>query len=105
MRLWHLTSFALESRYGVLGTYRQDNLGPLTAEVARREHIEDQVYVTLLEDDFQTIKIQLLALGLIQKSSKRRSLKDTATYWSLTPYGEHYLTVLKAIPSDSALLS
>lgn len=40
-----------------------------------------------------------MALGLIQKSVRKRSLKDTGTYWSLTPYGEHYATVLKAIPT------
>jgi hypothetical protein len=44
---------------------------------------------------------QLRALGLIQKSVKKRSLKDTATCWALTPYGEHYATVLKAIPSNT----
>lgn len=48
-------------------------------------------------DDFQTIKIQLRALGLITKSSKSRSVKDTATYWTLTPYGDTVMTVLRAI--------
>lgn len=57
--------------------------------------------VEIHDEDFQTIKVQLRALGLIQKSTKKRSLKDTDTYWSLTPYGEHYATVLKAIRKDS----
>jgi hypothetical protein len=55
----------------------------------------------LFGEDFQTIKVQLRALGLIQMSVKKRSLKDSDTYWSLTPYGEHYATVLKAIPSKN----
>jgi hypothetical protein len=57
--------------------------------------------VEIPSEDFQTIKVQLLALGLIQKSVKRRSLKDMETYWTLTAYGEHYATVLKAIPAES----
>lgn len=48
-------------------------------------------------DDFQTIKIQLRALGLITKSTKSRSVKDTATYWTLTPYGDNVMTKLRAI--------
>ena len=48
-------------------------------------------------DDFQTIKIQLRALGLINKSTKSRSVKDMATYWTLTPYGDNVMTRLRAI--------
>ncbi len=48
-------------------------------------------------DDFQTIKIQLRALGLITKSTKNRSVKDTATYWTLTAYGDTVMTRLRAI--------
>jgi len=56
--------------------------------------------VEIRDEDFQTIKVQLRALGLTQMSVKKRSLKDSATYWTLTPYGEHYATVLKAIPTS-----
>jgi len=49
------------------------------------------------EDDFQTIKIQLRALGLIAKSEKARTVKDVATYWTLTPYGDNTMTRLRAI--------
>jgi hypothetical protein len=48
-------------------------------------------------DDFQTVKVQLRALGLITKSTKNRSVKDTATYWTLTAYGDNQLTRLRAI--------
>jgi len=47
--------------------------------------------------DYQTIKIQLRALGYIAKSTKSRSVKDTATYWTLTPYGDTVMTKLRAI--------
>ncbi len=54
------------------------------------------------DHDFQTIKIQLRALGLISRSVRPRSIKDTATYWTLTPYGDQVLTTLRAIPSEVA---
>ncbi|MGE0448367.1 MAG: DUF4062 domain-containing protein [Vicinamibacterales bacterium] len=53
------------------------------------------------DHDFHTIKIQLRALGLISKSLRPRSIKDTGTYWTLTPYGDQVLTTLRAIPSDA----
>lgn len=46
--------------------------------------------------DYQTIKIQLRALGYIAKSSKPRSVKDTSTYWTLTPTGDTVMTQLRA---------
>jgi hypothetical protein len=52
---------------------------------------------TLNSDDFQTIKIQLRALGLITKSTRSRSVKDTGTYWTLTPYGDNVMIKLRAI--------
>ncbi|MEQ1536319.1 MAG: DUF4062 domain-containing protein [Burkholderiaceae bacterium] len=48
-------------------------------------------------NDFHTVKIQLRALGLITKNNKSRSVKDTGTYWTLTPYGDNVMTRLRAI--------
>jgi len=53
--------------------------------------------VVLTEEHFQTIKVQLLALGVMQKSVKKRAVSDTETYWALTAFGEHYTMTLKAI--------
>lgn len=52
---------------------------------------------SLHANDFNTIKIQLLALNLIKKSDKSRSVKDKATYWTLTPYGESTMVKLRAV--------
>ncbi len=49
------------------------------------------------EEDFQTIRVQLRALGLIAKSNKARSVQDGATYWTLTPYGDGVMNRLRAI--------
>jgi hypothetical protein len=57
--------------------------------------------IRIQDDDFHTIKIQLRALGLIAKNTKQRSLKDTATYWTLTPYGDSVMTRLKAVRRES----
>ena len=49
------------------------------------------------EEDFDTIKVQFIALGLIEKSEKKRSLKERGVFWKLTPYGENYMIKLRAI--------
>lgn len=48
-------------------------------------------------EDFQTIKVQLRALGLIVKSVKSHAVRDTDSYWTLTPYGDEMMTRLRAI--------
>ncbi len=49
------------------------------------------------DTEFQKIKIQFKALGLIRQSTKSHSLKDTDNYWTLTEYGDHIMTQLIAI--------
>ena len=49
------------------------------------------------EDDYQTIKVQLRALGLIVQSDKKRAVSDKGTYWTLTPYGDTIMNQLRAI--------
>jgi hypothetical protein len=54
-------------------------------------------YFKIDSDGFHKIKTQLRALGLIQLSEKNRGVRDTSTYWTLTNYGDQYLTKLMAI--------
>ncbi len=56
-----------------------------------------QNFQTVLLDDFLSILIQFKALGLIDKSIRKRSIKDKNTYWKLTEKGESLLTNLRAI--------
>lgn len=51
-------------------------------------------------EPFQTILVQLKALGLVAKSMRNRSVKDTNSYWKLTPYGDTVMTRLRAIRRD-----
>lgn len=50
---------------------------------------------------FDQIKIQLQALGLITRGSKKRTVSDKEVYWKLTPYGEKYLMKVSAIKSSN----
>ena len=53
-------------------------------------------FPTLL--NFQEVKVQLTALGYIQRGTLKRGVLDDNRYWKLTPYGELYLMKLSAIP-------
>lgn len=54
----------------------------------------------LSNDSFQTIKIQLLALGLIMISEKYDITGVGNANWILTPFGQSYLLKLKAIKKE-----
>lgn len=55
----------------------------------------------IISDDFQTIKVQLLALHIIQESIKKRPVHDQQSYWTLTPYGKRLLIGSKAIKKQT----
>lgn len=52
----------------------------------------------IVEDSFQVIKVQFIALGIIRESTRVHSAANTNVYWSLTPWGRRLLMQLKAIP-------
>lgn len=53
------------------------------------------------EESFQQIKVQLIALRIIEISDRKRTVKDTETYWHLTPYGFRVMMNLKALRRES----
>jgi hypothetical protein len=53
-------------------------------------------------EDFDTCIVQLRALGLIKESLRQRSVKDTETYWTLTPYGDYVMVQLRALSKESS---
>ena len=74
--------------------------------IEEREGVDPADYVggarvTVLPDCFQQIKVQLLALGYVERSQRQRSVKDTATYWSLTSVGEDTLMTLRALRRET----
>ncbi len=53
-------------------------------------------------ESFNTIKIQLKALGLITLSEKKKSVKNNGyEYWTLTEYGEYFMTKTMAIKKQN----
>jgi hypothetical protein len=53
--------------------------------------------VVMDQSGFETVLIQLSALGLISQSVKNRSVKDRGTYWTLTQYGVTVMNRLRAV--------
>lgn len=77
-----------------LAEYLQDVIetNKIAGELARIE---------VSNESFDTIKVQLRALGLITQSPNKHGVKDTATYWTLTPYGDEMMTKLRAIRRET----
>lgn len=46
---------------------------------------------------FEDVRVQLYALGLIERGTKRRGVNDQNVYWRLTQNGESHLMKLRAI--------
>jgi hypothetical protein len=49
------------------------------------------------DEQIDTCIVQLRALGLVEESQRKRSVRDTGTYWALTPFGDHQMVVLRAL--------
>jgi hypothetical protein len=62
--------------------------------------------VQVEHSEILTTIVQLRALGLISESQKKRSIRDSDTYWQLTPYGDQVMVRLRALykepPSQKA---
>jgi len=67
-----------------------------------KENLYKIISIEITDDDFQTVKIQFMALNLIQKSNKNRSVKDRQTYWTITDRGDRLLVELRAIKKEDA---
>jgi len=52
---------------------------------------------SFVKAEVDTCMIQMRALGLIKESDKKRSVRDTASYWALTPYGDQLMVQLRAL--------
>ncbi len=57
-------------------------------------------YQYMRDEDFQQIKLQLRALGLIRET-KNLTSKNSAKTWTLTPYGDRIMTQVAAIRSSA----
>ncbi len=99
----HLTNEALESKMESLITEMLiRNNREIILEIVNDGTYSDVDIDTcrIADHDFQTIKVQLKALGLIKQSNKSRSVKNAGNYWTLTDYGDYMMTQLIAIKKD-----
>jgi hypothetical protein len=76
--------------------YRDDNLKKV-AQFSPDPAQMDEPSISISESEFDTIRVQLMALGLIQKSGIRLAYGADQMHWTLTPYGEKRLIQLRAI--------
>lgn len=51
----------------------------------------------IVDKDFDSVIVQLRALGLITKGTRKRGVKDVGPWWVLTTLGDEQLTSLRAI--------
>jgi hypothetical protein len=77
------------------------------SEVAQKEFTKTkdlkgkEIYeIKFNDNDIDTCIVQLRALGLMRENVKQRSVKDTGTYWKLTPYGDMKMVQLRALRKD-----
>ena len=59
--------------------------------------ITDGGIASVSVDQFDMVKIQLLALNLIEKGKIKRPPSDKSIYWALTQHGDSYLMKLSAL--------
>ena len=77
----------------------EGQLLPKVEDGIKRSHSVSAISIQcrIDDEDFRTIIVQLRALGLMGKSTRPRSVKDTTTYWTLTPFGDNVMNRLRAI--------
>lgn len=68
----------------------------IRANAPLRNGATELLKISLFLDSWQRVKVQMLALGVLRKGTKRRPPSDTATYFQLTPYGETLMQRLVA---------
>jgi len=87
----------------------RNRISAFAEKKCKNEIIKDKEYkghrrlrnVVVDQSGFETIIIQLSALGLISQSVKNRSVKDRGTYWTLTPYGVTVMNRLRAVLKET----
>lgn len=83
-------------RAALLEACRED----LAAHIQKETPAAHNISAEIVTDSMNTVIVQLRALGLMKKDERQRSLRDTSTDWTLTPYGDTLMTRLRAIPRN-----
>lgn len=75
---------------------RFENWALTTVDLSKVSARRENLRLTMDRRDWDSIIIQLRALGLIEMGVKKRPVADRGTYWRLTPMGDRYLVKLRA---------
>ena len=80
----------------------RDLVSAIEADILRREQDTVDYRISganlkLDSKDFNVVKVQLRALRLVDKGTKKRAVADRGTYWMLTDLGDKQLVSLMAI--------
>ncbi|VXB80330.1 conserved hypothetical protein [Pseudomonas sp. 8AS] len=100
-REWHST-LSWKEIFTIISPYLSQNPNQeyvkevLKKAIIKRDSISDRTN-SLNDQDFQTIAIQLKALGLIQTKYAQTVKGGMAMFWSFTPEGERLMVQLRAI--------
>ena len=76
------------------------NLGKVLFK--KRKNAEPSVLVQVDDEDFETIRMQLSALGLIVTTYTQTVQGGMAFFWNLTPHGENTMLRMRTIKKNSA---
>jgi hypothetical protein len=94
----HLLDELKESEFKELfAVYLKGLLEKELIKITKYKEFEEFASFSIVDTDFQKIKVQVKALGLIKQSEKNKSVKDKCNYWTLTEYGDYIMTQLIAI--------
>lgn len=69
----------------------------LGTSLYRKDHPSSDTLVRVQHDDFQTIRVQLSALGLIDTNYQKTTKGGMALFWSLTPSGQQLMRQLRTV--------
>jgi hypothetical protein len=85
---------------------------PLMDALVKEAQVSDQsaemrdisgVKVSIDDETFETILVQFIALGLIQRGTQKRGINDRNKYWTVAPWGEKRALQLRAIRSGHSV--
>ena len=73
----------------------------LGASLYRKQHYGADIAVQVQHDDFQTIRVQLTALKLINTKHQKTTKGNMALFWSLTKKGQQLMTQLRTVKATT----
>ncbi len=79
----------------------KDQLAEAFANRFKDKHGIEMSHSYIRDEDFQQVKVQLRALGLIQEANGQSTNSGDSALWALTPYGDRVMTQVAAIRSSA----